>query len=502
MTESLKMTESSETQGDLANSQHLTLDDLAPQKLWWWFSKICSIPHGSHNEEKLANYIIHWAKNNNITTTQDKVGNIFLQKNATDGMSDRQSIALQAHLDMVIESNMPFDFQNSPITPIIEGDWVKAQGTTLGADNGLGLASILALFDSDDIAHPKLEAVLTMTEEVGMDGAKGLDGTILQSTLMINTDTEEIGEIYVGCAGGVDADMMGKFAIVAVNDNHLAYTVGISGLKGGHSGIDIHKNNANAIKLLALLFKDCQNVAISHIKGGLARNAIARNAIATVVIDKKDKEEFLQIINQNYQNLKQLIGNYETNLTLNIATAELPNTSLSYLDSQKIINIINALPNGVIRQSDVIDCVETSLSVGKIALDNGVLTIKILIRSLNELGKQHVCTLLSSVGALGGLSVQFGGDYIGWTPNPQSPLTQLVQSVYANVLGKNAKLSVIHAGLECGLIQNAYPNMDIVSIGPTIKDAHSPDEALHIPSVATYWQVLTQIVANTPHKTS
>lgn len=478
----------------------MALDTLNPAKLWQWFETICSIPHGSYHEKQLADYIIAWAKSKNIAVCQDSANNIFLKKPATNGMQNRQSIALQAHLDMVTESNTPFDFENNPITPVIAGDWVKADGTTLGADNGLGLASILAVFDSDDIAHSELEAVLTMTEETGMDGAKGLDGTILTSKLMINTDTEEIGEIYVGCAGGMDADLSGQFAICAVNDNHLAYTINISGLKGGHSGIDIHKNNANAIKLLALLLQDCPNFALSHIKGGSARNAIARNAVATVIIDKEDKETFLQIINQNYQTFSQMIGNYESNFKMAIASCELPNASLNYTDSQKIINIINSLPNGVLRHSDIVDCVETSVSMGKIALNNGILSISCLTRFLNDAGKQYAGTLIESVARLGGLSVRFFGDYIGWTPNPHSPLTVLTQSAYTQVLGKPAKLSVIHAGLECGLIQNAYPDMDIVSIGPTIKDAHSPDEAVHIPSVATYWQVLTKILANAPVK--
>lgn len=476
--------------------------NLQPSKLWHWFETICRIPHGSSNEDALANHIMTWANRKNIQATRDSAGNVFLKKDATADMKDRQSIALQAHLDMVTESNAPFDFQHSPISPYIDGEWVTADGTTLGADNGIGLASILALLDSDDISHPALEAVLTMTEETGMDGARALDGQILSSKFMINTDTEEIGEIYLGCAGGIDADIKGSFNIMPINDNHIAYELTLSGLKGGHSGIDIHKNNANAIKLLALLLANITpNFALNYLKGGSARNAIPRHITAIIVIDKKDMQEFLDDVNCEYKKISQMIGAYESALSLSLTTTQTPNNSLSYADSQKIIHLINILPNGVIRNSDTIDAVETSLSMGRIHLDNGVLHITSLIRSLTEIGKQSAQTLIASGAKLTSLDCQFSGSYIGWTPNPDSVLAKLAQEAYTQILGRPAKFSVIHAGLECGLIQNAYPDMDIISIGPTIKDAHSPDERVHIDSVSTYWQVLLAILARAPKKT-
>lgn len=481
--------------------QATALNQLEPTKLWSWFETICSIPHGSFNEEALAHHIMQWAAQKGISATRDSAGNIFLKKDASSGMADRQSIALQAHLDMVTESNEAFDFKHTPISAYIEGDWVTANGTTLGADNGIGLASILAVFDSDDVIHPPLEAVLTMTEETGMDGARALDGTILSSTLMINTDTEEIGEIYLGCAGGVDADIKGSFGIVPVNDNHVAYELALSGLKGGHSGIDIHKNNANAIKLLALMLANITpDFALSHLKGGSARNAIPRAVTATIVIDKKDVQTFLSAVNDEYDKISRLIGGYEDGLSLSLVSADTPNSSLSYADSKKIIHLINALPNGVIRNSDTVEAVETSLSMGRINLDNGVLHITSLIRSLNELGKQSAQVLLASTAKLALLDCQFSDDYIGWTPNPNSALAKLTQEVYTKILGHPAKFNVIHAGLECGLIQNAYPDMDIISIGPIIKDAHSPDERVHIDSVRVYWQVLLDILANAPKR--
>lgn len=472
------------------------LSALSPHRLWHWFEVICSIPHGSYHEEALATHIVAWATDKGLIVFRDDVGNIFIKKSATDGMDDREPIALQAHLDMVCQSNDDYDFVNLPIIPVIDGEWVRASGTTLGADNGIGLASILAVLDSDNLAHPTIEAVLTMTEETGMDGAFGLKSDVLDACLMINTDTEEIGEIYLGCAGGVDAEI--ELPVEVEQTDTHAIRLDLKGLKGGHSGIDIHKNHANAIKLLGYVLGNLDNIQLVDIKGGTARNAIPRAAYA--IFTTTDKATTLAKIDTLCGNLKTLIGDFETafDWQINNATTQ---TRLSNASTQAIINLINALPNGVYRNSNkVADTVETSSSLGVISLDNTKVVMTSLVRSLSEIGKDTACTALRGAVALSGGTVAFVGSYIGWEPNPNSPITALTADIYRKVIHDEPALKVIHAGLECGLIQQAYPAMDIVSIGPTIKNAHSPDECVHIGSVETYWQVLTGILANSPKK--
>lgn len=478
---------------------------LNPPKLWQWFATICSIPHASYHEEALANHILSWAKNKNFAAHRDEAGNVFITKPATKGMENRAPIALQAHLDMVTQANGAFDFLTQPIVPQIiskaDGDWVTASGTTLGADNGIGLASILAVLDATDLAHGEIEALLTMTEETGMDGALGLQPNVLKSRLMINTDTEEIGEIYLGCAGGIDADLTwaGQTADVAADET--GYSVRFFGLQGGHSGLDIDKNNANAIKLLAgaLAFLP---VRVASLTGGTARNAIPRAATAVVYSDDGLFSEKMHAVAEN---IGKLIGEFEAGFAFEIvpladkADAVDASKPLTKEGSEQLLALINAVPNGVIRQSDkVADTVETSSSLGKIKLENGALQATCLIRSLDEFGKTLAEKTLASIGQAFGADVEFKGGYVGWNPNPNSPLTAIVARVYAQVIGEKVDLKVIHAGLECGLIQRVYPDMDIVSIGPTIKNAHSPDECVKIDTVETYWRVLIDVLANAP----
>lgn len=472
---------------------------LAPHRLWHWFDVICGIPHASHKEEALARHIVNWANAKELTVFRDDVGNVFIKKPATKGMENREPIALQAHLDMVCQSNDDYDFDTLPIVPVIDGEWVRASGTTLGADNGIGLASILAVLDSDDVAHPALEAVLTMTEETGMDGAFGLKQGVLNARLMINTDTEEIGEIYLGCAGGVDAEIAlpVKAESWRANTDFETLRLDIKGLKGGHSGIDIHKNHANAIKLLAYVLAKIDDLRLIDIKGGTARNAIPRSAFAIFAV--ADKQKALDAIDKACQDLYALIGDFETGFDWQVVET-VPARRLDKASTDKIINLINALPNGVHRNSDkVADTVETSSSLGVISLTDKVEMVS-LIRSLSDIGKDTACVAVASAVNLAGGTVDFAGSYVGWEPNPSSPITALTADVYRQVIKGEPLMKVIHAGLECGLIQRAYPEMDIVSIGPTIKNAHSPDECVHIESVATYWQVLTGVLANSPNK--
>lgn len=504
------------------NTATISITTLEPKKLWQWFDVICRIPHPSYKETALAQHILTWAKDKGFEAYRDDVGNVIIKKPATLGRQNHKPIALQAHLDMVCQANHDYDFDHLPIEPIIDGDWVRAKQTTLGADNGIGLASILAVLDSDDIAHPPLEALLTVNEEAGMDGVMGLRDGLIDAELMINTDTEAVGEIYIGCAGGVDAEISLPIKREPVAGQLLS--VRVLGLKGGHSGLDIHKNNSNAILLLADLLSDLP-IRLVALQGGTARNAIPRTADAVIACDEADLDDVLQTLNARANKLTTLIGTYETQADFVVerwgvdvpsanqgansanqgasdgANTKSPTTMLNLSDTQKVIALLNAMPNGVLRYSDkVADTVETSLSLGTVVLQDSQVALVSLIRSLNETGKQHACRKVQSVANLAGAKVDFVGSYMGWEPNPSSPITALTAQVYEQVIGDVPQIKVIHAGLECGLIQNVYPKMDIVSIGPTIKNAHSPDECVYVPSVATYWQVLLGVLASIPAK--
>lgn len=481
------------------------VQDLDAGELWRWFAHICSIPHPSHHEEEIATYIMDWAKSQNLTTWRDDVGNVIIKKPATKGMENRTPIALQAHLDMVPQANAStvHDFTKDPIIMRFSDDkaWIKATDTTLGADNGIGMASCLAVLSDETVAHPDIEVLLTMTEETGMVGAIGLKAGTLTAPIMINTDTEEIGEIYVGCAGGVDADLHLPIEYVD-NPYDDAMTLTIKGLKGGHSGIDIHKNRGSAIKLLGRILADLSQTcdfALSAIKGGSLRNAIARESTATIAFRGADKDELLAQLTAIVHDVRTEIHLAEPNFTLTHAQADLPVQVIK--QTRTTINLINALPSGVVRYSDSLpDVVETSLSFGVLDVVDSHVVATLLVRSLTQIGKQGVLTTLQSVADLAGTKAVFDGDYVGWEHDLQSKITPITARLYAEILGHEPAIKVMHAGLECGLVKVNYPDMDIVSIGPTIINAHSPDEAVDVASVAVYWRLLKDVLKNSPIK--
>ena len=483
------------------------IQQLSPNSLWKWFDQICAIPHPSYQENELAEFIVNWAKGKGFYAERDEAGNVLIRKPATKGMENRKKVALQAHLDMVPQANegSHHNFATDQILPYIDGEWVHATNTTLGADNGIGMASTLAILDSDDIAHPDLEVLLTMTEERGMEGALGLRANWLQSEIMINTDTEENGEIYVGCAGGENANIL--FPIQYENNAFThSYQLVLKGLRGGHSGCDIHTGRANAIKVMArFLAEFLQNqphfvFALSDIRGGSVRNAIPREAFATLAFDGDVTTLKSAVENFNVL-LKTELALIEPNFTLTLQATEKAAQTFSVADSQRLIHLLNVLPNGVIRNSDVLDnVVETSLSVGVLKTEEAQLKATILVRSLIESGKEYVAAMLKSLATLSGAKVEFSGTYPGWEPQAHSEIVDLTHKIYAEVLGYEPAIKVIHAGLECGLLKKIYPNMDMVSIGPTIKNAHSPDEKVHIPAVQIYWSLITKLLAEIPVK--
>lgn len=480
------------------------ISSLSPTLLWQWFDKVCAIPHPSYHEDQLAEYLLAWAKQQGFFAERDEAGNLLIRKPATKGMENRKPIALQAHLDMVPQANAntPHDFTKDPIQPYIDGEWVKAKGTTLGADNGIGLASCIAVLEADDIAHPDLEVLLTMTEEVGMEGVLGLRPNWLTSEIMINTDTEDNGEIYIGCAGGENVNLNLPLTQEA-NPFDSTLEITLKGLRGGHSGCDIHTNRANAIKVLARILSEIQGIdfRLVDLKGGSVRNAIPREAHAVISYAEKDQEKLTACLAEISHTVQTELKLAETGFTL--LTEAKPNASHSFnkASSEKAIHLLNLLPNGVIRQSDVVKgVVETSLSVGIVGIEENALEVTILSRSLIESGKAEVRSKIRALAALTGATATFSGDYPGWEPDTESAIVPITKQIYDEVLGYESQIKVIHAGLECGLIKKVYPNMDLVSIGPTIRNAHSPDEKVHIPAVQIYWELLTKLLAQVPEK--
>ncbi|AXF77530.1 beta-Ala-His dipeptidase [Erwinia tracheiphila] len=482
------------------------LSQLSPQPLWDIFAKICSIPHPSYHEEQLAQYILSWAAEQGLVTDRDKVGNILIRKPATPGHENLKPVALQAHLDMVPQKNSDtvHDFTTDPIQPWIDGDWVKARGTTLGADNGIGLASALAVLADKSVEHGPLEVLLTMTEETGMVGAFGLQPDWLQAEILINTDSEEEGDIYMGCAGGIDFTSRLPLQRKAIPPEFISLKLSLKGLKGGHSGADIHFGLGNANKLLArFLFTHVKqlDLCLSDFNGGTLRNAIPREAVAILAVNKAKVDELKQHVVDYQATLQNELGLKEKNICLTLEKTTAEEQALTTSSRDKFIALLNSTPNGVIRHSDVMKgVVETSLNVGVVSMTSDEAKINCLVRSLIDSGKDYVVEMLTALSELAGAQNVAKGSYPGWQPDASSPIMAVVAETYKKMFNKTPNIQVIHAGLECGLFKKPYPEMDMVSIGPTITGPHSPDEQVHIVSVGLYWQLLTELLKAIPAK--
>ena len=485
-----------------------TLSRLKPASLWQLFEKICSIPHPSKHEQKISLWIQRWAKELGLAIKEDAVGNLFIKKPATAGMEDRKGIILQAHMDMVPQknNNTDHDFITDPIKPYIidSGDWVTAEGTTLGADNGVGLASALAILASNDIPHGPLEALVTIDEEAGMTGAFALEAGWLDGDILINTDSEQEGEVYMGCAGGIDGNANFPLILEDVPSDYQAFNLSISGLKGGHSGVDIHTGRANANKLLVRFLLNASinfDISLTELNGGSLRNAIPREANASFVV-AKDKVAALKVALADYlATISVNLAAIETDIDMLLISPEDFEQCWTKTTQATILRALNACPNGVMRMSDDIEgIVETSLNLGVIHTRGSKLNAMVLIRSLHDDGRLETQRTVQSVFELAGASVVFSGAYPGWKPNTDSAIMQTVRDTYQSIFNKVPAVMVIHAGLECGLFKTAYPHWDMVSIGPTIKYPHSPDEKIEITSVEQYWQLLVAVLANIPKK--
>ncbi|MXR68648.1 beta-Ala-His dipeptidase [Shewanella sp. JBTF-M18] len=483
-----------------------TLSQLQPQVLWQWFEQICAIPHPSKHEQALSQYIQNWAKDKQLSVVEDKVGNLIIKKPATPGMENRKIVALQAHIDMVPQKNADkvHDFEKDPIEAYVDGEWVKAKGTTLGSDNGIGMASALAILGSDDIPHGPLEVLLTIDEEAGMTGAFGLEAGYLDAEILINTDSEQEGEIYMGCAGGVDAQITVPMVWQAAEPSLSTYTLTLSGLKGGHSGVNIHLGRGNANKLLArFLFNHADELALelTNFSGGSLRNAIPREASVSFMLPNENLPRLETLIQEYTDLVRQELAIADPDMLLTLSEIPAATQVMSEATQQTLIDLLNACPNGVMRMSDEIQGVtETSLNVGVITTEAESVSILCLIRSLIDSGREEVEGYLTALSNLAGAEVEFSGAYPGWKPDSSSPVMAIVKDTYESIYNKEPVIMVIHAGLECGLFKKPYPEMDMVSIGPTIRFPHSPDEMVLIETVEQYWKLLLAVLERIPEK--
>lgn len=481
----------------------MELSNIEPQIIWKNFSKLNAVPRPSKKEEKVIAFIKEFGESLGLETTVDGVGNVIIKKPATAGMEDRKSIVLQSHLDMVCQKNndVTFDFETEGIKMEIDGDWVKAKGTTLGADNGLGVATIMSILESSDIPHPDLEALFTIDEETGMTGAIGLQPGQLTGEILLNLDTEEDDEIDIGCAGGIDVTITQNYEIEASKGQIVR--IEVKGLQGGHSGMDIHKGFGNANIILGrLLYKGLakENIQLVSIDGGGLRNAIPREGVALISV--RNAQEFIEEVTTGLK--KEILEEFATvepHLQINIEHSTTSEKAVSEADSRKIILVLKSLHNGVYRMSpDVKDLVESSNNVARVELKGGSLKILNLSRSSVDSSKDSVSEQLKSVAELAGMNVEFSGSYPGWKPKPGSEIVQLMEKIYIDKFKEKPQVVACHAGLECGIIGANYPSMEMVSFGPTIRGAHSPEEKANIPSAQKFWSFLKDILANIPKK--
>jgi dipeptidase D len=484
----------------------MSIKNLEPKALWNNFSNLNAVPRPSKKEERVRAFMVDFGKSLGLETFEDAIGNVIIKKKASPGMEDRQTVILQSHLDMVHQKNSDtvFDFDNQGIEMLIEGDWVKAKGTTLGADNGIGVAAIMAVLASTEIVHPAIEAMFTIDEETGMTGAIKLDPKNFSGTILLNLDTEDDDELSIGCAGGIDTNTFYKYQEEAVSSESSTYEIKISGLLGGHSGMDIHTGRGNANKIMnRILFelsKKCA-IQISKIDGGSLRNAIPRESMAIISVQNKENDVFVESLSDFIKILIFENQTIEKNLKIEFNKTETAKFALPKIDANKIINAIYAVPNGVFRMSpDIEGLVEASSSLARVILENGEFKTQSLQRSSVESTKDDVANAVRAAFENIGCEVIQNGEYPGWKPNPDSKILKLMAEMYQKKFQEEPKIKACHAGLECGILGGHFPNLDMISFGPNIRAAHSPDEKVQISSVQKFWSFYLEILKEIPLK--
>ncbi|MCT4644629.1 MAG: aminoacyl-histidine dipeptidase [Carboxylicivirga sp.] len=479
---------------------------LSPQGLWENFYKLTQIPRPSKKEGKAIDFMEEFGKSLGLETIRDEVGNIIIRKPATQGYEDRMGVILQSHIDMVPQKNSDkeHNFETDPIETYIEDGWVTANGTTLGADNGIGVAAAMAVLQSKDMEHGPVEALITMDEEAGMTGANALKPGILKGDILLNMDSEDEGELYVGCAGGCDANAKFTYTEEEVPANSVAFKLSLTGLKGGHSGMDIPLGRGNANKLMFRFLKFAvanDDARLASIDGGSLRNAIPREAFAVVTVPTANADEFIESLEEYEDIYKSELGAVEPDLSFTAEKTDLPASIIDEVTQDDLINGVIAAPNGVMRMSnDMEGLVETSTNLAIVKSKNGEIIVQALMRSSVNTAIEALASKMESVFRLAGAEISFGGQYPGWKPNMDSPILKTMQDVYQKKWGKVPEIRAIHAGLECGILGSAYPNWDMISFGPTIRFPHSPDEKVNIETVSLFWEYLAETLKSVPSK--
>ena len=483
-----------------------TILQLAPQNVWKHFYSLTRIPRPSGHVEQVTEFLVNFGKELGLESFTDEVGNVIIRKPATPGMENRRGVILQAHMDMVPQKNNDtvHDFTKDPIETWVDGEWVKAKGTTLGADDGLGVAAAMAVLEAKDLKHGPLEVLITKDEETGMYGAFGLKEGTLKGDILLNLDSEQEGELYIGCAGGIDITASLEYKEEAPADGFVARKLTLKGLRGGHSGLEINEGRGNANKLLArvvhdlLVEFDCQ---LASFEGGNMRNAIPREAHAILLFNPDDMEGLDDYIKEYEAQINSEYETIESNVSLKIEAVEVPATVVPEEIQDNMINVLMACQDGVMRMIPTVpDTVETSSNLAIVIIAGGKAEVRILARSSCDTMKDFLADSLAACFSMAGMKVEFSGGYSGWQPNVNSPILQAMKASYKEQFGTEPAVKVIHAGLECGIIGATYKNLDMISFGPTLRSPHSPDERAYVPSVTRFYDFLVATLEKTPVK--
>ena len=479
----------------------MTIKDLEPKAVWKYFDEITQVPRPSKAEGKIIRYIEEVAAKNQIAIKKDQAGNLLLFKPETKGYEHLPTVVLQAHLDMVCEKNsdVAFDFDNDPIRTVVDGEWLRAEGTTLGADNGIGVAAALAVITSDEIEHGPVECLFTVDEETGLTGANALKKGFFSGNILLNLDSEDEGEIFIGCAGGTGTTATFTYKSVPSPASYQYFRITVSGLNGGHSGCDIHLGLGNANKILARFLYELQQkftFCLAEFQGGNKHNAIAREAYAVIGIASKNKEKISALLNQFVSNIENELRRVDPYIRMVLASTDVQKKCLPRILKQKLIRALLACPHGVKSMShEVAGLVETSTNLASIKMpDSRRIVVTTSQRSSVESAKNAIADQVASVFELAGAKVKQGDGYPGWAPNPDSGILKIALDSYKRLFGKEAQIKAIHAGLECGLFLEKYPQLDMISFGPTLQKVHSPDERLEIKTVGMWWEHLLDIL--------
>lgn len=481
--------------------------NLKPAGVWKNFLAICEIPHPSGHTADITKFLVDFGHKLGLETVVDETGNVMIRKPATPGMEDCKGVILQSHMDMVPQKNesTAHDFEKDPIKAYVDGDWVTAEGTTLGADNGIGMAAAMAILEATDIQHGPVEALFTLDEETGMYGAIGLKADLIKGSILLNLDSEDEGELFVGCAGGVNMTASFQYkADLEIPEGDKAISISLTGLKGGHSGLDINLGRGNANKLLFRFLKLAvtdYEARLASVLGGTLRNAIPREAFAVITLPAEVVEDFMDEVADYETLLRSEFDGIEPNIRFEAKVTDLPASLIPEEVQDDIINSIVGCFNGAVRMyPGMPSVVETSSNLAIVKSMDGMTEVRFLIRSLNEDQKFFLASSLQSVFTLGGARVEFDGNYPGWDPNMDSPILKLMEKVYQDQFGKAPEVKIIHAGLECGIIGSNVPGLDMISFGPTIRHPHSPDEKINIGSVQKFWDFTVDVLKSIPKK--